>query len=196
MGINPARDSKKLRNILGVQLQASGLPASISVEEAMKLFSNYHGLSPRYDLLHRFGLKEKMKTQYHMLSVGQQRRLVLALAIAHNPKVVILDEPTAGLDVASRVELHEIMNELRKGGTTIILATHDMAEAEKMGATGLFHEQYDETVKVYLIGDFSKEICGGPHAENTGSLGHFRILKEESAASGVRRIKAVLSELE
>jgi ABC-2 type transport system ATP-binding protein len=115
-----------------VQLQASGLPESIRVKEAMEFFSAYHGISPRYDLLERLGLKDKMSTQYHMLSTGQQRRLVLALAIAHNPQVVILDEPTAGLDVASRVELHELMRELKEGGTTIILATHDMAEAEKM----------------------------------------------------------------
>jgi len=58
--------------------------------------------------------------------------LALALAVAHHPPVIILDEPTAGLDVASRVELHGLMRELQKGGTTLLLATHDMAEAEKM----------------------------------------------------------------
>jgi ABC-2 type transport system ATP-binding protein len=64
--------------------------------------------------------------------VGQQRRLALALAVAHNPPAVILDEPTAGLDVGSRTELHALMQELRERGATILLATHDMAEAEKM----------------------------------------------------------------
>jgi len=67
-----------------------------------------------------------------MLSTGQQRRLALALAIAHRPPVVILDEPTAGLDVGSRTELHNLMQELKEQGSTILLATHDMAEAEKM----------------------------------------------------------------
>ena len=66
------------------------------------------------------------------LSTGLKRRLSLALAVAHNPPVVFLDEPTAGLDVGSRTELHAMMEELQAGGTTIILATHDMAEAEKM----------------------------------------------------------------
>jgi ABC-2 type transport system ATP-binding protein len=67
-----------------------------------------------------------------MLSTGQQRRLALALAVAHHPPVVILDEPTAGLDVGSRTELHALMQELKEQGTSILLATHDMAEAEKM----------------------------------------------------------------
>jgi alanyl-tRNA synthetase len=67
-------------------------------------------------------------------------------------------------------------------------------EALVTGAEGLFKKKYGEIVKVYSMGDFSKEICGGPHADNTRSLGHFKILKEESAASGVRRIKAVLTE--
>lgn len=132
MGVNPVRQPGKLKDIIGVQLQSSGLPESITVKEAMKLFSAYHGISPRYDILERFNLGGELSTQYHMLSGGQQRRLVLALAVAHNPAVLILDEPTAALDVQSRVELHEIMKELRDKGTTIILATHDMAEAEKM----------------------------------------------------------------
>lgn len=132
MGVNPASQPQKLKDIIGVQLQSSGLPESITVGEAMKLFSAYHGIAPRFDLLKRFGLESKASTQYHTLSGGQQRRLVLALAVAHNPAVLILDEPTAALDVQSRVELHEIMKELKEKGTTIILATHDMAEAEKM----------------------------------------------------------------
>ena len=132
MGINPARQSRKLRNVIGVQLQSSGLPDSIRVDEAMKFFSAYHRVAPRYDLLDRLGLAEKRSAQYHQLSAGLQRRLALALAVAHDPPVLLLDEPTAGLDVPSRVELHSLMRELQAAGTTIILATHDMAEAEEM----------------------------------------------------------------
>lgn len=132
MGIDPVRQSGKIRNIIGVQLQSSGLPGSMRVEEAMRFFCAYHRVSPRYDLLDRLGLAEKRGAQYHMLSIGQQRRLSLALAMAHNLPVVFLDEPTAGLDVHSRVELHNLMHELKAADTTIVLATHDMAEAEKM----------------------------------------------------------------
>jgi len=132
MDVDPARQSRKLRNLIGVQLQTSGLPDSINLDEAMKFFCAYHGVAPRYDLLNRFGLKEKRRTQYYQLSAGQQRRLGLALAVAHDPPVLFLDEPTAGLDVASRIELHNLMRELQTAGTTIILATHDMAEANEM----------------------------------------------------------------
>ncbi len=132
MGVDPTRESRKLRNLIGVQLQTSGLPDSMRVDEAMRFFAAYHGVAPSYHLLERLGLSEKMSAQYHMLSTGLQRRLALAVALAHNPPVIFLDEPTAGLDVPSRNELHDLMRELQTGGTTIILATHDMAEAEKM----------------------------------------------------------------
>ncbi len=68
-----------------------------------------------------------------------------------------------------------------------------VAKAKETGAMGAFESKYGEKVKVYFIGDFSKEICGGPHAEHTGALGHFKILKEESSSAGVRRIKAILA---
>lgn len=132
MDVDPAHQARKLRNLIGVQLQTSALPESFHVDEAMKFFCAYHDVDPRYDLLDRLGLTEKRKSQYHQLSTGQQRRLLLALAVAHNPPVLFLDEPTAGLDVATRVELHDLMRELQTGGTTIVLATHDMAEAEEM----------------------------------------------------------------
>ena len=131
-GLDPAHDPRALRSVIGVQLQSSGMPESITPNEAMKLFCAYHAAPPRYDLLDRLGLGAKRKAQFHELSTGQQRRLALALAVAHKPRVIFLDEPTAGLDVQTRVELHALMRELRAAGTTIILATHDMAEAEEM----------------------------------------------------------------
>ena len=132
MDVDPTREPGKLSNLIGVQLQTSGLPANMTVDEAMKFFCAYHNAKPNYALLERLGLGEKRRAQYSQLSTGQQRRLNLALAVAHRPPVLILDEPTAGLDVATRVELHALMSELRQEGTTILLATHDMAEAEKM----------------------------------------------------------------
>jgi ABC-2 type transport system ATP-binding protein len=132
LGIDPTRQPKRLNNLIGVQLQSSGLPGSMTTKEAMEFFCAYHHVAPRSDLLVRLGLGEKLTSQFSTLSTGLQRRLALALALAHDPPVILLDEPTAGLDVGSRVELHEVMRELQAKGTTIILATHDMAEAEKM----------------------------------------------------------------
>lgn len=132
LGVNPAREPHKLRNLIGVQLQSSGLPATMTAREAMRFFCAYHGVAPRDDLLERLGLQGKQDAQFQGLSTGQQRRLALTLAVAHKPPVIFLDEPTAGLDVGSRAELHALMQELRDEGLTVILATHDMAEAEKM----------------------------------------------------------------
>jgi ABC-2 type transport system ATP-binding protein len=133
-GIDPTRQVNQLRGVMGVQLQTSGLPPNITVEEAMHLFCAYHRVEPRHDLIERLDLVEKRRAQYQELSSGQQRRLALALAIAHNPRVLFLDEPTAGLDVATRVALHELMREMQAGGATILLATHDMAEAEELSS--------------------------------------------------------------
>ena len=132
LGLNPVGQAEQLYNQLGVQLQSAGLPDSMRVDEAMKFFCAYHRVAPRYDLLDRLNLTAKRKAQYFQLSLGQQRRLLLALAVAHNPAVLLLDEPTAGLDVAARVELHQMVREMQAVGTTIILATHDMAEAEEL----------------------------------------------------------------
>ncbi|MGC9394398.1 MAG: ABC transporter ATP-binding protein [Anaerolineae bacterium] len=132
LGVDPAHQAGKLRHLIGVQLQTSGLPADMQVEEAVRFFCAYHDVAPRYDLIDRLGLEAKRREKYSKLSTGQQRRLALALAVAHKPPVVFLDEPTAGLDVESRTELHTLVRELQAEGTTIILATHDMAEAEKM----------------------------------------------------------------
>ena len=65
-------------------------------------------------------------------------------------------------------------------------------EAKEQGAIGLFGERYGDRVRVYSVGDYSREICGGPHVERTGGLGHFRVVKEKSIGSGLRRIRAVL----
>jgi ABC-2 type transport system ATP-binding protein len=129
-GANPEKEFKKIRRKLGVQLQASGLPDIITVEEAMKMFSLYAGIETRYDLLERLDLLKQNKTQFCKLSTGQQRKLVLAIALANKPSILILDEPTAGLDVHTRVELHEIMKEERNKGTAILLSSHDMSEVE------------------------------------------------------------------
>ena len=131
-GIDPSRSPRKLAGLIGVQLQTSALPPSMTVDEAMTFFCAYHRVRFRLDLIERLGIAEKRRVQYGRLSVGQQRRLALAVAVAHDPKVLFLDEPTAGLDVQSRAELHALVRELGKHGTTVLLATHDMAEAEKL----------------------------------------------------------------
>lgn len=85
-----------------------------------------------------------------------------------------------------------LVNEVIKASVPVICEEMSLEQAKANNAKGLFENKYDTIVKVYSIGDFSKEICGGPHVDNTSKLGHFKIVKEESAASGIRRIKAIL----
>ena len=89
-------------------------------------------------------------------------------------------------------ETERLVNEAIQRNLPITCEELPIEEARKTGAIGLFGDKYGEVVKVYTMGDFSKEICGGPHAEHTGQLGHFVIQKEQSSSSGVRRIKAIL----
>ena len=89
-------------------------------------------------------------------------------------------------------EVEDIVNEQIKRDLPVTCKEMTVEEAKNSGATGLFESKYGDKVKVYTIGDFSKEICGGPHVKHTGELGKFKILKEESSSAGVRRIKAIL----
>ena len=89
-------------------------------------------------------------------------------------------------------EVEKLVNEVIKQDLPVVMKEISLEEAKAEGFTGLFESKYGERVKTYTVGEFSKEICGGPHAEKTGDLGEFKIVKEQSCASGIRRIKAVL----
>ena len=89
-------------------------------------------------------------------------------------------------------EVEDLVNEQIKRDLPVTVETMTLDEAKKSGAIAFFDSKYGEKVTVYTIGDFSKEVCGGPHVTHTGDMGHFRILKEQSSSAGVRRIKAVL----
>lgn len=89
-------------------------------------------------------------------------------------------------------KVEQIVNEVITAKMPVSFTEMSLSEARTQGAMGVFDSKYDERVKVYQVGDFSKEICGGPHVTNTGELGHFKISKEESSSAGVRRIKAIL----
>nr|HPO06749.1 alanine--tRNA ligase [Candidatus Pacearchaeota archaeon] len=89
-------------------------------------------------------------------------------------------------------QVEDSVNEQIQKNIPVVRKEMPLSEAQQSGAMGVFGSKYGDRVTVYTIGDFSKEICGGPHVENTGKLGNFKIIKEESSSAGVRRIKAVL----
>ena len=96
------------------------------------------------------------------------------------------------LTPAQIAAVEQLVNEQIRRDVPVTWAEMSLADARAAGAIGLFEERYGDRVKVYTIGDFSKEICGGPHVERTGELAHFRIVKEEAVAASVRRVRAVL----
>jgi ABC-2 type transport system ATP-binding protein len=163
-GKNPQTAGNKLHDILGVQLQASSLPDSITVREALDLFCSWHNVSLSPELVQHFELAELFAKKYKQLSTGQKRRLHLALALVNHPQVVILDEPTAGLDVQSRTSLHEEIRNLKAQGLTILLATHDMAEAEALC----------DRIAIMIHGKLA--VCGTPQEVTAAGNMETRIL--------------------
>lgn len=117
---------------MGIQLQSASLPEHIKPLEAIKLFAKWNSTAPNKATLEAVNIQEFSKKQYYQLSVGQKRRLHLALALTREPDILFLDEPTAGLDVEGRLSLHEQIRHLKAIGKTIILASHDMAEVEEL----------------------------------------------------------------
>lgn len=90
-------------------------------------------------------------------------------------------------------KVEDYVNEAIQNKVPVVMEEMPIEKAREIGATGIFDNKYGDVVKVYTIGEYSKEICGGPHAKNTGDLGTFKIVKEQSSSSGVRRIKAILT---
>lgn len=130
LGLNPWRDSAELRRRIGSQLQESGLPDRIKVGEALKFFARPG--SDWRNLIEQWGLAEKRDTAFANLSGGQKQRLFVALALVNRPEVVFLDEMTTGLDPAARHVAWDLIEAIRRQGTTVVLVTHFMEEAEHL----------------------------------------------------------------
>lgn len=121
-----------VRGKMGIQLQSASLPAHIKPKEAVRLFAMWNHARPNTQIAEMLGIPVFENKPYASLSTGQKRRLHLLLALVGDPDILILDEPTAGLDVEGRLALHELIRRLRDGGKTIVLASHDMAEVESL----------------------------------------------------------------
>jgi ABC-2 type transport system ATP-binding protein len=132
-GFDPLKNPTELKHEIGAALQSTSLPDKLRVSEALRLFSSFYkrGRKPE-ELLKRFGLEEKRNAFYSQLSGGQKQRLALALALVNDPKVLFLDEPTAGLDPQVRREIYDIIEELKREKKTIVLTTHYIEEAERL----------------------------------------------------------------
>ena len=132
-GLDPQSAGDRFKQEIGAVLQSTALPEKLRAGEALGLFAGFYARRRDTDeLLKRFGLEDKRNTFYTHLSGGQKQRLALALALVNDPRVVFLDEPTAGLDPQVRREMYDIIEELRRENKTILLTTHYIEEAERL----------------------------------------------------------------
>ena len=133
LGLDPATQAAQLRQRIGSQLQDSSLPGRLRVAESIELFAAFarHPVD-RGELLARWRLGDLRAQAFDSLSGGQRQRLFIALAFVNSPEVVFLDELTQGLDPQARRATWELIREIRQGGTTVVLVTHFMDEAEHL----------------------------------------------------------------
>jgi ABC-2 type transport system ATP-binding protein len=133
LGLDPQTRAEELRRRIGSQLQESALPDRIKVWEALDLFGSVSTVSADWRvLLDQWGLTAKKKTSFGNLSGGQRQRLFIALALVNNPRIIFLDEMTTGLDPAARHVAWDLIRAIRNKGTTVVLVTHFMDEAEEL----------------------------------------------------------------
>jgi ABC-2 type transport system ATP-binding protein len=133
LGLDPRRDRDQLHQLVGVQLQESQLPDRLRVGEALELYSSFYRDPASWpDLMEGLGLADKRDTRFGKLSGGQRQRLSVALALVGKPQIAILDELTTGLDPQARRDTWALIAGIRASGTTVLLVTHFMEEAERL----------------------------------------------------------------
>ena len=121
----------EIKKIIGVQLQTSGFYPNLNLVELIDLFGGlYNRKADAFELLDRVNLRDKAKAKVKELSGGQKQRFSIATTLINNPKIIFLDEPTTGLDPQARRNLWELIKQIRSRGTTLILTTHYLDEAE------------------------------------------------------------------
>jgi ABC-2 type transport system ATP-binding protein len=130
-GFNLDRSPNEIKKIIGLQLQSSGFYPGLNLLELINLFSGlYNQEVDAFELLDRVNLRDKAKAKVKELSGGQKQRFSVATTLINKPKIVFLDEPTTGLDPQARRNLWDLIKDVRQQGTTVIITTHYMDEAE------------------------------------------------------------------
>jgi ABC-2 type transport system ATP-binding protein len=151
-GLDVTRDPEGVRRRIGYMSQRFGLYDDLTVGENLRFYSSVYGLEPAErreraaELLSELGLAPRVNQLAGTLSGGWKQRLALACATAHRPEILFLDEPTSGVDPASRRLLWEWINRLAGGGTTILITTHYMDEAERCGRLAILSRGHLEAL--------------------------------------------------
>jgi ABC-2 type transport system ATP-binding protein len=130
-GFSIDKDTDSIKQRIGVQLQAAGYYPNLNLSELIVLFSGLYGINKTpMEMLEKVALTEKAKAKYKDLSGGQKQRFSIATTLINDPRIIFLDEPTTGLDPQARRNLWDLIREIRDNGTTVVITTHYMDEAE------------------------------------------------------------------
>jgi ABC-2 type transport system ATP-binding protein len=168
LGLDPVSDHRALTQRMGVMLQGGGVYPSARVRDVVSHFCALHNKGVNAtQLVERVGLSNRSTGTWRKLSGGEQQRLSLALALAADPEVIFLDEPTSGVDIDGRDIIADIIRDLATRGTTVVLASHDMAEAEKVAT----HAVLFNSGKVIASGEILKLLTSRKHLRFTSSVG-------------------------
>ncbi|WP_052492582.1 ABC transporter ATP-binding protein [Leucobacter komagatae] len=133
LGVDPERQRSTITENVGVQPQAAALFPSLTVDETLRLFASFHDDPlPLAELRGRVGLTELRRTRVKHLSGGEERRLRIAIALVGRPTLVLLDEPSAGLDPEMRRDIAQLIREIRSAGATVLMTTHHLDEAQQL----------------------------------------------------------------
>ena len=132
-GLNIDHDANAIKQMIGVQLQAAGYYPSLTLVELINLFAGLYNMpADPMEMLKRVGLEDKAKAKFKELSGGQKQRFSITTTLINKPKIVFLDEPTTGLDPQARRNLWDLIRQIRSEGTTVVITTHYMDEAEQL----------------------------------------------------------------
>jgi ABC-2 type transport system ATP-binding protein len=168
LGLDPVSDHRALTERMGVMLQGGGVYPSARVRDVVSHFCALHNKGVNAtQLVERVGLSNRSTGTWRKLSGGEQQRLSLALALAADPEVIFLDEPTSGVDIDGRDIIADIIRDLAARGTTVLLASHDMAEAEKVAT----HAVLFNSGKVIASGEITSLLTSRKHLRFTSSEG-------------------------
>ncbi len=168
LGLDPVSDHHALTERMGVMLQGGGVYPSARVRDVVSHFCALHNKGVNAtQLIERVGLSNRSTGTWRKLSGGEQQRLSLALALAADPDVIFLDEPTSGVDIDGRDIIADIIRDLAARGTTVVLASHDMAEAEKVAT----HAVLFNSGRVIASGEIKTLLTSRKHLRFTSSVG-------------------------
>ncbi len=184
-GYNLEKNPLEIKRILGVVPQEIGQDYIFTVEDMLRKQSGYFGIKNNdeyiYELLESLSLMDKCNVTSRELSGGMKRRLLIAKALVHKPRILILDEPTAGVDIELRHSMYKFLNKLHEEGTTIILTTHYIEEAERLCERIVVIDDgkiIADEPKEKLMEIFSKDIEVKLEFDYDLNIGHFEFLKE------------------